>query len=318
MKTDLLVVHHPKYEKWAFSTTHPTQGRRFVKAFEHTVELANKRGLLLDVIRPRLATRDELETQHSRDYVSSVIDYGECNEWSWSRPELGKLAQLMAGGTMVALEALKDGETLTAVNFAGAKHHAQYSHSSGFCVFADFAIAAHHAYYEYDWKTLVIDIDAHHGDGTENLTTNDDGIMTWSIHQEGIFPGTGNTSSPKNHVYNRPLPDGAGDSELLDAIRSAIQNEFREFAPDLIMIAGGADGHETDPLSGLRYSVEGIAEAMREIRYAYRGTPMLFGGAGGYQPDTFTPLIWAEAVTTLAQTVHATPIDLTDELIIRG
>ena len=318
MKTDLLVVHHPKYEKWAFSQSHPTQGRRFVNAFEQTIELAKKKSLTVDVVRPRPATRYELETQHASDYIAEVLDYGESGEWVGSRPELGRLAQLMAGGTMVALEALKDGETLTAVNFAGAKHHAMWNRSSGFCVFGDFAIAANQAHYEYGWKTLIIDIDAHHGDGTERMTLLDEGIMTWSIHQDGIFPGTGEKSAPHLNAYNIPLLDGHGDAELLDAIRSGIKHEFAQFAPDFIMIAGGADGHESDPLSGLKYTVEGITEAMREIRYAYRGTPILFGGAGGYQPDTFTPQIWAEAVTALAETVHATPLDLTDELIIQG
>ena len=315
-KTDLLVVHHPNYAKWAFSAKSPTQGRRFINALDQTVELAKLYGLSMDVIRPRPATDFELQSQHAADYIAQVVDYGESGEWVGSRPELGRLAKLMTGGTMVALEALKDGETLTAVNFAGAKHHAMWNRSSGFCVFGDFAIAANQAYYEYGWKTLIIDIDAHHGDGTERMTMLDDGIMTWSIHQEGIFPGTGNQSQPHLNVYNRPLPDGAGDAELLAAIRSGIDNEFAQFAPDFIMIAGGADGHETDPLSGLMYTVEGVAEAMREIRYAYRGTPILFGGAGGYQPDTFTPIVWASAVVALAAGVHAT--DLTDELIIRG
>ena len=75
-------------------------------------------------------------------YIASVLDAYQCGEWSGQRPDLSDLAQRLAGGTLVALEHLLGGGTRLAVHLAGAKHHAQRDRSSGFCVFADLAIAA--------------------------------------------------------------------------------------------------------------------------------------------------------------------------------
>ena len=67
-------------------------------------------------------------------------------------------------------DALVTGKTQLAINFPGAKHHAQLDHSSGFCIFNDFAIAANIASKDHGKNIIIIDIDAHHGDGAEDLT----------------------------------------------------------------------------------------------------------------------------------------------------
>jgi acetoin utilization protein AcuC len=131
------------------------------------------------------------------------------------------LAALFAGGTLQAIELLLKGDCKIAIHFPGAKHHAQYDHSSGFCVFADLAIAADIATKDYGKKVAILDIDAHHGDGTENLTADNPAVLSFSIHQYGIFPGTGFEDIPEKNVYNFPLypthPNqqlGMGDSAL--------------------------------------------------------------------------------------------------------
>ena len=68
----------------------------------------------------------------------------------------------------------------------------------------------------------------------------------------------------------------------------------------MIFIACGADGHKTDPLSSLQYTVNGYQEAMSTLRAEFMKTPMLLGGAGGYQPDTITPEVWALSSLALA------------------
>ena len=99
---------------------------------------------------------------------------------------------------MVALESLLNNEADLAIHLPGAKHHAQYDHSSGFCVFNDFAIAADIATKDHGLKVAIIDIDAHHGDGVENLTRENPSVLTFSIHESGIFPGTGNSDEPSS------------------------------------------------------------------------------------------------------------------------
>jgi acetoin utilization protein AcuC len=149
-------------------------------------------------------------------------------------------------------------------------------------------------------KVAILDVDAHHGDGTENLCLDDPNIMTFSVHEAGIFPFTGLADYPESHAYNETLVRGDGDVELILAV-SRFCMLASEFAPDLIFVAAGADGHELDRLSGLQYSPGGMWLAMGNLRSAFRSMPILMGGAGGYRPDDATPEMWDNAVDALEQ-----------------
>ena len=250
-------------------------------------------------IQPRLATRAELERVHSSQYLDEVLTEHRSSQWSGPRPDLAELAATFVGGTLTALDLLLQGATTTAVHFPGAKHHAQYDYSSGFCIFADFALAADIATKDHGKRVAILDIDAHHGDGTENLTTDNPNVLTYSIHERGIFPGTGNENYPEKNVYNLPLHSparaedlGKGDAALLNGVHLFLKLA-KEFEADLIFIACGADGHQEDPLSSLQFTVDGFREAAQLIRSTFPDMPILIGGAGGYLPDSRTPEVWA-------------------------
>lgn len=298
MNYDFVIAHTEEYGNWVFSETHPTQGRRFLNAYDKIVELAGH-DVSHKTVMPLHASFTDLARVHSKSYIDSVYIDGESNEWEGKRKDLGLLAGLMAGGSFKAFKSLIDGDTLTAINFAGAKHHAQYNHSSGFCVFADFALVADIATKDYDMKVAILDIDAHHGDGTENLTETNPDVLTFSVHEYGLFPGTGLQSRPMFNVYNHPLEQDSGNMDLAIAVDEFVYLSD-QFRPDLIMVAMGADGHRTDPLSSLKYTISGIETRMAELRQAFPETPMLIGGAGGYQPDIITPEIWARGALALA------------------
>ena len=185
------------------------------------------------------------------------------------------------------------------LHFPGAKHHAQRDWSSGFCVFNDFVMATDIATKEYGVKVAILDIDGHHGDGTENLTKDNPMVMTFSIHHYGIFPGTGATDEAEYGVYNEALADNDGDEKLMKGVTRFL-TMAREIDPSITFIACGADGHEEDPLTGLAYSVAGIVAACAKVRESFPEMPILMGGAGGYLPDTKTPEIWAKAALSIA------------------
>jgi len=308
----IVLVHSHEYAKWVFSQTHPTQGRRFDIAARRLEELANEQGVSLTKVDAEyLPSVERLKLAHTAEYIDQVLELGVCDEWEGKRPDLGELAQRMVGGTILALNALLRGESLIAVNFAGAKHHAKRDHSSGFCVFADFAIAARYAL-DTDRRMLanrgipvqriaILDIDAHHGDGTEELLTHRESVLTFSIHDSSIFPGTGYHDDPNWQTYNRALPAGSGDADLHSAVQDFV-GITKSFKPDLIFIAIGADGLDGDPLSNLRYTIAGMESAIGHVRVAFPNAPILFGGAGGYQPDDETPEAWARMVMAAAKT----------------
>jgi acetoin utilization protein AcuC len=312
----IALIHSEEYAKWVFDESHPTQGRRFIKAAELLRELAPDANIeIAEIESDYFPPFEQLQYAHTRKYIEQVLLDGESGEWSGQRRDLGATALRMAGGTILAAEALLQGRALTAVNFAGAKHHAMADHSSGFCVFNDLAITARHVLCSDRTifcpvtksmrrvaRIAILDIDAHHGDGTEKLLVDNGRVLTFSVHDGSIFPGTGKQDDTDAHVFNRPLEPGAGDLQLEHAVADFVMYADR-FGPDMIFIAMGADGHETDPLSSLQYTIEGMVQAVRNVRRAYPETPILLGGAGGYQPDTITPEVWARMAIATATPV---------------
>ena len=296
MNKPIYLVHTDEYKSWIFDPTHPTQGRRFSNARDLLTAAAKEKGLDLVEVLPRPATEAELLRVHTSDYIDEVLNQHLSSEWDGERADLANLARLFVGGTLIALDALLTNKSKLAIHFPGAKHHAQADHSSGFCIFNDFAIAADIATKDHGLRVAILDIDAHHGDGVENLTRGNHNVITFSIHQGGIFPGTG-YESEAGDFYNIPLEDGAGDEELLEAIDQFIsvlgaRDRIWNWQPDLLCITCGADGHNEDPLTGLTYSVAGYVAAAKKVRERFPDLPILLGGAGGYLPDTRTPEIW--------------------------
>ena len=296
---ETVLIHSDEYANWVFDQSHPTQGRRFISAKKSLEVQMGSKNSQLTIVEPRLATKAELSRVHSSQYIDEVLENHVTGQWAGARPDLSELATFFAGGTLVALDALLTGKVKTAIHFPGAKHHAQYDYSSGFCVFADFALAADIATKDYGKRVAILDIDAHHGDGTENLTADNPNVLTFSIHEMGIFPGTGNESEPLKMVYNYPLGSGVegqnpskDDKALLDGVTEFCRLAD-QFKPDLLFIACGADGHAEDPLSSLQFSIDGYREVASRIRDAFPEVPTLVGGAGGYLPDSRTPEVWS-------------------------
>jgi acetoin utilization deacetylase AcuC-like enzyme len=167
-----------------------------------------------------------------------------------------------------------------------------------------------------NWKRVAIfDFDVHHGDGTEALLLENANALTYSVHRYGIYPGTGEKSMAEKRAFNFAMGSGDGNVELMVAT-----DEFcalaKAFDAEIIFIAGGADGHVSDPLGGsdgggIQFTVDGYRTAMAELRQQFPTTPILFGGAGGYVPTAnnhpkaegpygSTAEVWATATLTLA------------------
>jgi len=295
---DAILVHSPEYSNWVFDSRHPTQGRRFLKGRNNIMLAAQERRLNVWEIEPQVPSTEDLNSVHELNYVFDVTIRGESDEWVGPRHDLGDLAKLFVGGTLTALDTLLDMKTKLAINLAGAKHHAAYDHSSGFCVFNDFAIAAKKATNEYEQRIAIFDADAHHGDGTEDLTRRNKNVLTFSVHEYGIFPGTGLLSDYKNRAYNYPVAAKTGDDGLFAAVDMFLEL-CNEFQPTMIFVAAGADGLKKDPLSSLEYTELGYWSAMRTIRKQFPDHPILMGGSGGYQPDDETPSLWKAAALGL-------------------
>lgn len=134
----------------------------------------------------------------------------------------------------------------------------------GFCFFNNCAVAARYWQQRYNRRRiLILDIDAHHGNGIQAAFEEDPEVLYVSIHEHPSFsfPGTGfaeenGSGAGKGMVLNIPLLPGAGDNEVLDAITEKVGPAIVAFEPEAILVAAGFDGHRQDDMSGLNYSTD--------------------------------------------------------------
>lgn len=308
------ISYSNEYLRWNLGSSqfdHPTKPVRAKLAVEMLQNELDES--VYNIIRPEFRIRDrkELAKVHTEEHISNVLDKGLSYEWDGTNFENGKTAGLMFAGTARLVEGMLAGDIQIGFNPQGAKHHAQEGWSEGFCVFNDFAWAAK-KFKEAGWNPVYVDWDVNAGDGVQNLLEDTD-IPTFSIHGHGIYPTHSNTWANSNlidfnyiyeneekHWYNYCLQRNEGDEAFNWAI-DEIAEKIANYKPDVILLATGADGHEGESW-GLKYTYEGYDYASKrisELANEFCEGKVLIGGAGGYQPYTHTPRIWANVVKTI-------------------
>jgi acetoin utilization protein AcuC len=315
MTKQLQITYSDDYLNWKLGAGDGSHITNAVRAKLATNYLTDSLGESVRVIAPEdnyESDRELVEFIHDVNYVSEVLDSFVCDDWYGESQENAETALKMFSGTAKLVRNILAGETNIGFNPQGAKHHAAYDTSSGFCVFNDMAWSARE-FKRAGLKPLYIDWDVHAGDGVQNMLA-DTNIPTLSIHGSGIFPfGEGNHSMNKEvfgtthtwhnedeHWYNWNLALGSGDAEFSTAL-DEVEDVVNMYEPDIILLAAGADGHEGESW-GIKYTFEGYLESARRIAdMANKHTRgrVLIGGAGGYQPESWTPAIWAGVVSTI-------------------
>ena len=168
-------------------------------------------------------------------------------------------------------------------------HHAFADSTGGFCFLNNIAIAAQHATGR-GRRPAIVDIDVHHGNGTQGIFWRRADVLTVSLHcdpadfypffagygaERGEGPGAG-------YNANFPLPPGTGDNAFLDALGEAL-DAVRRFAPDILFVALGLDAYENDPFAGFRISTPGFARIARAL--GETGLPTVLVQEGGYNRE---------------------------------
>jgi acetoin utilization deacetylase AcuC-like enzyme len=151
-------------------------------------------------------------------------------------------------------------------------HHAKSRRADGFCLFNNIAIATQKLVNESK-KVFILDIDAHHGDGTQQIFYRSNQVLYCSIHQLYAYPGTGFSNETgegpgKGYTMNFPLSAGAGDSELLEAVDVAMQ-KAEKFRPDVVGVSAGFDGYVEDRLLDLQYTQEGYYQVGKRLSQSF-------------------------------------------------
>eukprot|EP01060_Flectonema_neradi_P025689 TRINITY_DN3449_c1_g1_i1.p1 TRINITY_DN3449_c1_g1~~TRINITY_DN3449_c1_g1_i1.p1 ORF type:complete len:443 (+),score=48.51 TRINITY_DN3449_c1_g1_i1:58-1386(+) len=206
-----------------------------------------------------------------------------------------KYVMSVASGSISAAKSLRSGQYLRAIHFEGGRHHAQQDRASGFCYVADVVLAANELLRTFK-KILIIDIDAHHGDGVESAFYRSKKVMTLSYHMHapGVFPSSGDqfdTGRGQGTGYNMniPLKPGCDDDVFHYAFKRIVSATYSAYQPEAIIMVCGADAVHGDPLGELRLSVPCLLQCISYVRDF--GKPTLILGGGGYS-ETQTARYW--------------------------
>jgi acetoin utilization deacetylase AcuC-like enzyme len=147
-------------------------------------------------------------------------------------------------------------------------HHAERAKAMGFCFFNNGAIAVRHAQKAHGPERIaIVDWDAHHGNGTQEIFWSDPSVLFCSTHQMPLYPGTGAVSERGEHdtIVNTPLRAGDGGDIFREAFEVAILPRVEAFRPDLILISAGFDAHWCDPLADLQLTEADFAWATQKL-----------------------------------------------------
>ena len=171
-------------------------------------------------------------------------------------------------------------------------HHATPRTAMGFCLVNNVAVAARHMQAEHGvGRVAIVDFDVHHGNGTQDVFEHDGSVLYVSLHQFGIYPGTGAAGEGGATTVNVPLAAGCGDREWLDAFDRYVEPAVTEFEPELLLVSAGFDAHEGEDLYLVdqRVTDDGFRQlARRCASFAPRVAAVL---EGGYNLETLPRLV---------------------------
>ena len=220
-----------------------------------------------EFVEPSPAAEGDLLLVHAREHVRRLKDLDFYDGDSPAYPDIFKYATLSAGAAITAAQ--HGGFSL----MRPPGHHAGKSRVAGFCYLNNIAIAVR----KLGKKTLIIDIDGHHGDGTQAIFLGDPNVTYVSLHRSPLYPGSGLESVGNCHNY--PLPALCGDGVYLETLDGALTS-IDKLSAEQVAISAGFDAYESDPLASLGLTTE----AYRKIgqRIARLKLPVFAVLEGGY------------------------------------
>ena len=281
----------------------------FVPSREHQYPDHPERPGRLDVLEPLLhsinaekieatpATHDQVARVHQPQVIKAIeevckdgpgiIDQAPTYITQTSYQD----ALLAAGGVIACTRAVLNGDAKNAFAIVRPPgHHAEPDRPMGFCLFNNVAIAAREALTNGMDRVMVIDYDAHHGNGTQAACMDDDCFGFISTHQWGIYPGTGwieDAHQAKGRLVNVPLHSFAGDEVFARVADEIFKPVVEKFRPQMLLISAGFDAHWSDPLTSLGLSTRGffnISKKLVELAEEYCNNKIVFVLEGGYDP----------------------------------
>jgi acetoin utilization protein AcuC len=263
------------------------------------IDLARALGWLAPAsyIETRPAAPEALARFHAPDYIAALrrAEAGErldgetlrrynigCNGNPIFR-EIFSRPATACGASLLAAELLLEGRARLIYSPAGGTHHGRSDRASGFCYLNDPVLALLRLLDGGARRILYLDIDAHHCDGVADAFAAEPRVTICSVHEQGRWPNTGAaTELGCDNLFNLPVPPGFNDSEMELLVEQVMRPLAERLDPDFVILQGGADALDEDPLSKLALSNQAL---WRTVAFAESlGKPLLLLGGGGYNP----------------------------------
>jgi acetoin utilization deacetylase AcuC-like enzyme len=277
MKT--AIVFTPKYLDHDTGPDHPESANRLKVILEEL----NRSGILesgeCSLEKPKPASLEHVKLVHESDYIEFVQrtcakggGYLDA-EGTIVSQESCKVAFLAVGGVLKTVDLVatrKFNNAFALVRPPG--HHAGPYYALGFCIFNNIAIAAEYLLHNLNFnRILILDIDAHHGNGTQEIFYNTSKVLYMSLHQNPRdFPGTGymneiGEGEGLGYTVNIPFPKRIDNQIYHEAFDQIIVPIAQQYKPKFILVSAGFDAHYTDPVGELSLTIDGYVEVFSKI-----------------------------------------------------
>ena len=288
MPDKVALIYTDQYQKYDFGPDHPLRPLRL----KLTYDLMEKLNLLkhdrIEIKKPIMATKEQLERVHDSEYVDVVKRLSENPNDNSLQPYLYGLgpgdnpifkgmyeaSALVCGASILAADSVwKNDDIMIGFNPAGGLHHAQKKRASGFCIFNDIAVAIHHLkQLKKDIRIAYLDIDCHHGDGVQWLFYDDPNVLTISFHESGnfLFPVTGHSNevgegAGKGYSINFPLLPDTSNRMFVKLFRYCVPRILEAYSPDVLFTQLGVDMHYSDPLTQMGFLYQLTETSLRRF-----------------------------------------------------
>lgn len=245
---------HPECLRHDTGGVHPESAAR-LWAIEDALR-SSRLELALRRVDAPAATRAQLLCVHSAAYLDELAASLPATGVRWLDPDTAVCADSFdaalhaAGACVYGIEELLYGAARTV--FCGVRppgHHAERARAQGGCLLNNVAIAAAHALESHGLERVAIaDFDAHHGNGTEQIFADDPRVLFCSVFEQNAYPFA-DDSSAHAHIVKTALPAGSTGAALGEAVETHWLPALEAFAPQLLLISAGFDGHAEDDLS---------------------------------------------------------------------